>query len=379
MSHKCYIVAMIQMTDLAAQHYAVKQLMQGAFDNALSSSGFIGGPAVAGFESEMSAYLGCGHVISCASGTDALLLAIKALGIGPGHEVIVPDFCFAAPAEAVLIAGAVPVLADTEAKYFCIDAQSARKAINPSTKAIICANMFGQAGPLKQLAAMAREHGIWLIEDNAQATGANIEINGTSKMLGTVGSIGCFSFFPSKNLGACGDGGAAATDNPELAAKMRMLANHGSSQKYWHEIPGHNSRLDSLQAAFLSAKLPLLDSWNIARQQAAEAYNNLLASCCDIILPHERYGCSHVYNQYTLRLPPGANTAAQVHLRSKGISSMVYYPHPMHKQPAYAGCRYAKTSGHSGSLCSEVLSLPMHPFITHQQIELICSTLRQIF
>ncbi len=355
--------------DLTQQYQQIQTEVEQSVLEVLSSGRYIGGATVANFEQQFADYIGTTHSISCNSGTDALYLTLRALNIGPGDEVITTPFTFIATAEVLSLAGATPVFVDID-ESFNLDVNQVEAAITPKTKAIIPVHLFGRPVPMTQLMAIATAHNLYVIEDCAQATGATWN----NQRIGSIGHVGCFSFFPTKNLGACGDGGAVTTNDPAIAAQIRMLKEHGSKVRYVHDEVGVNSRLDALQAAILSIKLRHLDAWNQGRALVAARYHQLLQPLNDIIAPPETPGGQTVWNQYTIRVRIEGQTDASVrdHLRGqlqeRGISSMVYYPLPLHLQPVFASLGYQP--GHlpaAERAADEVLSLPMFPELTLDQ------------
>lgn len=368
----------LQMVDLQSQYKRLKPEIDNAIFNVIESAAFIKGPQVEEFEQNLAAYLGVKHVIACANGTDALMLALMALGLKPGDEVIVPSFTFIATAETVAFLGLTPVFADVEPDTFIIDAKNLKKLISPRTKAIIPVHLFGQCANMTELLGIADKYGLDIIEDAAQCLGANFYFPcGSAKKAGTLGKIGCTSFFPSKNLGCFGDGGALFTNNDSLAEKLRLLANHGMKLRYQYESTGINSRLDTIQAAILNVKLAHLDDFNKARQQAAKFYDMALSEINDIEIPVKAKFSTHVYHQYTLKIKKGQRDALKKHIDEKSIPSMVYYPQPLHLQKVFAN--YAGNLPVTESLCSQVLSLPMHTELNENQLEYICNGIKSFF
>ncbi len=375
----------IQMVDLTGQYQEIREEIQEAFTRILDSAAFINGPEVHAFQQDLEAYLGVKHVIPCANGTDALQIAMMGLGLKPGDEVITADFTFAATVEVIGLLQLTPVLVDVLPDTFNIDPKAVERAITPKTKAIVPVHLFGQSADMDELLELARRHNLYVIEDNAQAIGARyLSADGSKKMAGTFGDIGCTSFFPSKNLGAYGDGGALFTDNDELAHTVRGIVNHGMYRRYYHDVVGVNSRLDSLQAAVLRAKLPKLDTYCEARRDAARAYNAALGGHPEITVPVTRRGClgvcdscdCHVFHQYTLRIGGGKRDALAERLGQAGIPFGIYYPVPLHRQKAYADPRYKEADFPvTNQLSEEVLSLPMHTELDREQLEYICSTI----
>ncbi|MEW6663394.1 MAG: DegT/DnrJ/EryC1/StrS family aminotransferase [Bacillota bacterium] len=334
--------------------------LMSAIQGVLKSGQFIMGPNVKAFEEEAAAYLGVKHAVGVNSGTDALVIGLRAAGIGPGDEVITTPFTFFATAEAVSLVGATPVFVDIDPKTFNIDPNLIEPAITPRTRAILPVHLYGQAADMDPIMELAAKHNLKVIEDTAQAFGGEYK----GKKLGTIGDVGCFSFFPSKNLGAYGDGGLIATNDDQIAETARMLRVHGSRKKYYNETIGYNSRLDELQAAILRVKLPHIDAWNDARRQAARRYNDLLKDVPSIFIPYEDPNTKHVYHQYTIRVLDGKRGVVQQRLADQGIGTMVYYPVPVHKLPVYAESNFSLPAAENAA--AEVLSLPIWPDIPHE-------------
>ncbi|MEA4867833.1 UDP-2-acetamido-2-deoxy-3-oxo-D-glucuronate aminotransferase [bioreactor metagenome] len=369
----------IPMLDLRGQYLKIKEDIDRSIQDVVDSCSFINGPAVHEFEKNLAAYLGSGYVVGCANGTDALQVAMMALGLKPGDEVIVPSFTFAATAEVVGLLGLVPVLVDVDESTFNIDAQGIVKAISPKTKAIVPVHLFGQAAPMEEIMKIAREHSLFVIEDNAQALGAKYTFaDGTQKYLGTIGHIGCTSFFPTKNLGCYGDGGAIFTQDSKLAASIKMVTDHGQKVKYHHDIIGCNSRLDSIQAAILNVKLQYLDRYSAARYNAALIYKELLSGIDEIVLPTEVPYSNHVYHQFTIRVKE--RDKLREFLASKGIASMTYYPLSLNKQEAFMPISAVRVPlDNSEKLASEVLSLPMHTELNLEIQHNICEAIKEFY
>ena len=372
--------------DLAGQYKTIAAELEAEVLKVMASGRYIGGPAVQGFEEQFAAYIGTSECVACASGTDALYLALRALEIGPGDEVITTAFTFIASAEAMNLAGATPVFVDIQEDTFNMDVSQVEAAITDKTRAIMPVHLFGQPVDMTQLMEVARARGLAVIEDVAQATGAewtnlNLE-KAIGYKIGSIGDIGCFSFFPTKNLGCFGDGGACTTNDAAIAAKMRMLKEHGSSRRYYHEKIGINSRLDAIQAAILQIKLRYLDIWNDRRRSVARYYHQLLAPLDTVIAPKEIPGGRSVWNQYTIRLnntDPYSNSRDRIRnqLSDRGIGSMVYYPFPLHLQPVYQYLGYqAGQLPVAEQVSQEVLSLPMFPELFPEQQETIVSALK---
>lgn len=368
----------IQMVDLKGQYAQIKEQVKASFDEVIESTAFINGPEVQHFQKELESYLGVKHVIPCANGTDALQIAMMGLGLKPGDEVITADFTFAATVEVIALLQLTPVLVDVEADTFNIDAEAVRKAITPKTKAIVPVHLFGQTANMDAIMEIAAENNLFVIEDNAQAIGGDFHSReGKTIKTGAIGHIGATSFFPSKNLGCYGDGGAIFTNNDELAHTIRGIVNHGMYERYHHDVVGVNSRLDSLQAAVLRAKLPNLDIYNEARKAAAGKYDAAFEGQKDIITPVRKGECdTHVYHQYTLKITNGKRDALAKHLQEKEIPFGIYYPIPLHSQKAYADSRYNEADFPvTNQLVKEVLSLPMHTELDDEQIEYISKTI----
>ncbi len=364
------------MVDLNGQYLKIKEEVDRAVLEVINSSAFINGPEVKKFQEELEQYLGVKHVVPCANGTDALQVALMALDLKPGDEIITSDFTFAATVEVVALLGLTPVLVDVEPQSFNLDPKAVRRAITSKTKAIVPVHLFGQCANMDEMMQIAKEHNLYVVEDNAQAIGSIYKFeNGESHMAGTMGDIGTTSFFPSKNLGCFGDGGAIFTNNDELAAKMRSLVNHGMGERYYYDEVGVNSRLDSIQAAVLRIKLRHLDEYNDARSRAAMFYNSVFGKCEVLAPPHCAPFSSHVYHQYTLRTHGVDRNGLHAHLQSKGIPAMIYYPVPLHQQKAYTRPSYRDEDFKvTNQLCKEVISLPMHTELSEEQLHFITST-----
>ena len=372
----------IYLLDLVAEHVALQPALDEAMRAVLASAAFIQGPAVNEFAAELGAYLGDAHIVPCANGTDALTLALMSLNLPAGAEIIVPAFTYVATLEAAALLGLRPVLADVQPDTFNLNPKAAAAAITPRTGAIVAVHLFGQCADLEALRALATLHGVALIEDNAQAIGATFRFaNGETAFAGAVGDVGTTSFFPSKNLGGFGDGGALITLDPVRADLLRQLANHGQRQKYHHQHIGLNSRLDTLQAALLRVKLRQLPAATAARQAVAARYDAALADIPDIIIPARDPHSSHVFHQYTIRVAGnGRRDALQHFLEKCGVPTMIYYPLPVHAQPAYTYLGYqAGQFPVAEQLCGAVLSLPIHPLLTVEQQQYIIACLRSYF
>ncbi|AOR28052.1 pleiotropic regulatory protein [Formosa sp. Hel1_33_131] len=375
----------IQMVDLKGQYASIKEVVNASIQEVIDNASFINGPKVKEFQANLEAYLGIKHVIPCANGTDALQIAMMGLGLKPGDEVITADFTFAATVEVIALLGLTPVLVDVDPDKFNIDIEAVKKAITPKTKAIVPVHLFGQCANMDAIMELAEAHNLFVIEDNAQAIGANFTSkNGSKAKAGTIGHVASTSFFPSKNLGCYGDGGAIFTNDDDLAHTIRGIVNHGMYKRYHHDVVGVNSRLDSIQAAVLDAKLPKLDAYNKARQSAARKYNAAFKNHKNIITPKAGNGCEticdncdcHVFHQYTLKIQNADRDALAAHLQSKDIPCGVYYPIPLHKQKAYVDDRYNDADFKvTNTLIDEVISLPMHTELEDDQIDFITSTI----
>ncbi|MBN1651179.1 MAG: DegT/DnrJ/EryC1/StrS family aminotransferase [Bacteroidales bacterium] len=363
----------IPMVDLQGQYKKLKTEIDAEIQQVLDTSSYIKGPVVDAFAKDLENYLDVKHVIPCGNGTDALQVAMMALGLKPGDEVITTTFTFIATAEVIALLGLTPVLVDVLEDTMNIDPEAIRNAITTKTKAIVPVHLFGQCANMEEIMAIADEHDLFVIEDNAQAIGANYRFkNGSVKKAGTIGHIGCTSFFPSKNLGAFGDGGAIFTNDDIIAEQMRAVANHGMKVRYYHDYVGVNSRLDSIQAAILKVKLPHLDDFAKARNRAANYYNAAFASCDKITTPITASFTDHVFHQYTLVLNNVDRGGLQMHLNDKGIANAVYYPVPLHQQKAYRDSRYQDGAFPvAEKLAANVISLPMHTELTEEQLKYI--------
>jgi len=364
------------MVDLKGQYAKIKDAVDSAIIDVIESTAYINGPEVTSFSEELQDYLGVKHVIPCGNGTDALQVAMMALGLKPGDEVITADFTFVATVEVIALLGLTPVLVDVDRDTFNINTEALRNAITSKTKAIVPVHLFGQCANMDEVMAIAKEFNLKVIEDTAQAIGAKYTSkDGSVKMAGTIGDVGCTSFFPSKNLGCYGDGGAIFTNDDALAEKIRVMANHGMKVRYYHDEVGVNSRLDSVQAAILRIKLPLLDQYCAARHAAAMKYNKAFEGISQIETPTIAKDSSHVFHQYTLKLNGVDRAGLQKHMMDNGVPAMIYYPVPLHAQKAYADKRYNESSFTvTNDLCACVISLPMHTELTDEQIDFITST-----
>ena len=370
----------IQMVDLQTQYQHIKEDIDRGIQAVIDSASFIKGPAVASFQNNLEKYTGAKHVIPVGNGTDALQIALMALGLQPGDEVITPTFTFIATAEVVALLGLTPVVGDVDWDTMNISVDAVRKAITPKTKAIVPVHLFGQCADMEALMQIVKEHNLYIVEDACQAIGAVYTFaDGTQKQAATMGEIGCTSFFPSKNLGCYGDGGAIFTNDDELAAKMRAIANHGMVVRYHHDAVGVNSRLDSIQAAVLDAKLPHLDRYIAARQAAADYYDKAFANNPHILIPTRSEHSTHVFHQYTLRLVDVDRDALRNALAEAGIPAMIYYPVPLHMQKAYQDSRY-KTGDFpvAERLAECVLSLPMHTELDNEQLAYITENVLKV-
>ena len=370
----------IQMVDLQTQYQHIKEYIDRGIQAVIDSAAFVKGPVVTEFQSHLEAYTGAKHVITVGNGTDALQIALMGLGLKPGDEVITPTFTFIATAEVVALLGLTPVVVDVDWDTMNISVEAIRKAITPRTKAIVPVHLFGQCADMEPIMAIAREHHLYVVEDACQAIGAQYTFSdGTTKQAGTMGDIGCTSFFPSKNLGCYGDGGAIFTNNDELAAQMRAIANHGMVVRYHHDRVGVNSRLDAIQAAVLDAKLPHLDEYIAARQRAAAYYDKAFAGNPHVLTPARQAHSTHVYHQYTLRLLGVDRDKVREALAEREIPSMVYYPVPLHLQKAYQDPRYkAGDFPVAERLAACVLSLPMHTELSDEQLLAITSAVGEV-
>lgn len=362
----------IQMVDLQSQYYKIKADVDNAVLNVIDSAAFINGPEVKSFQTELEQYLDVKHVIPCANGTDALQIALMALDLKEGDEIITADFTFAATVEVVHLLKLKSVLVDVDYDTFTIDIEKLKAAITPKTKAIIPVHIFGQCANMEEILKVAKEHGLFVIEDNAQAIGSDfIFSDGTVKKSGTMGILGTTSFFPSKNLGCYGDGGAIFTNDDELAHKLRGIVNHGMYERYYHDEVGVNSRLDSLQATILRKKLPLLDGYNEARRKAADYYDEAFAENPNILTPKRAAYSTHVFHQYTLRILNGKRNELQQFLTEKEVPAMIYYPVALRKQKAYFQESDPKDFVNTDKLLEQVISLPMHTELDEEQLKYI--------
>jgi UDP-2-acetamido-2-deoxy-ribo-hexuluronate aminotransferase len=363
----------IQMVDLKGQYHHIKEEIDRAVIGVVESTAFINGPEVNHFRTELEAFLGVKHVIPCANGTDALQIAMMALDLQPGDEVITPNFTFIATVEVIALLGLKPVIVDVDAETFTIDTEAIRAAITPKTRVISPVHLFGQCANMDAIMAIAKEHNLYVIEDTAQAISSDYRLsNGTRHMAGTMGHFGATSFFPSKNLGCYGDGGALYTNDDVLAEKARQIANHGMKVRYYHELIGINSRLDSIQAAILRIKLRHLDAYCAARTAAADYYDRAFANVPELVTPKRDASTTHTFHQYTLKVVGVDRNALQKHLADLGIPAMIYYPVPLHAQEAFEYLGYkAGDFPVTEKLCQQVVSLPMHTELSEEQLQRI--------
>ena len=364
------------MVDLVTQYNKIKKEVDEAVIRVMETAAFINGPEVHDFQKELEKYLDVKHVIPCANGTDALQIAMMGLGLQPGDEVITTTFTFVATAEVIALLKLRPILVDSDPETFLIDTEALEHAITPKTKAIVPVHLFGQCANMNEIMAIAKKHNLFVVEDAAQAIGADYTMaDGTIKKAGTIGTIGATSFFPSKNLGCFGDGGAIFTNDDALAEEMRMIVNHGMKRRYYHDTIGVNSRLDSIQAAILRIKLNLLDSYNLARQRSAAIYDEGFANHPNIEVPKRAENSTHVFHQYTLRIIGKDRNGLQEFLSSKNIPAMIYYPVALHQQKAYLDERYTDHDfPKTERILDEVISLPMHSELSLDQQEFIIET-----
>lgn len=366
----------IQMVDLVAQYEKIKSEVNAAILNVIETAQFINGPEVKSFQEELEAYLGVKHVIPCANGTDALQIALMALGVKPGDEVITPSFTFIATTEVIALLGLKPVFVDVDKDTFCLDVDQIRASVTGKTKVIVPVHLYGQAANMEEIMKIAKEHNLAVIEDNAQAIGSNYQFsNGQKQKTGTIGHIGCTSFFPSKNLGGYGDGGAIFTNDDHLATEMRMIVNHGQSKRYYHDRVGVNSRLDSIQAAVLRIKLRYLDDYITSRRKVADYYDEYFKNVKGIQTPTRSKDSDHVFHQYTMVLEGIDRDGLNQFLAEKDIPSMIYYPVPGHRQKMFESFGSAATDlPITDWLTERVLSLPIHTEMDDEQLKFICES-----
>lgn len=367
----------IQMVNLKSQYLRLKPEIDAAIHHVLDSTAFIQGSSVFEFEQQLSQYTGSKYVVSCGNGTDALLAALMSLGIGKGDEVITPAFTFISVIEVITLLGAIPVFVEVCEDSYNMDVRALEKAVTHKTKAVIPVHLYGQCADMEPILKIAKKHNVKVIEDACQAIGTEYTFSdGTVKQAGTMGDIGCLSFFPSKNLGCYGDGGALMTQDANLAEKLRAICKHGSKEKYHHLFIGFNSRLDTLQAAVLQVKLRYLDGFLVARKSAAKFYFEALKNIGWIELPDIPENTTHTFHQFTLKVKDGKRDALKQYLLEKSIPSMIYYPVPAHLQPAYNYLNYKEGDFPvTERLCQEVLSLPMHTELSESQLQYICQTI----
>lgn len=371
------------MVDLKGQYLRIKSEIDSAIQDVINETAFVKGRVVRDFEEQLASYLGVKHVISCGNGTDALQLAFMALGLEPGDEVLVPSFTYVATAEVLVLLGLVPVMIDVDASDFTLNAAAIEASITRKTRAIVPVHLFGQSADMESIMNIAEKYQLWVVEDNAQAMGAVYSFtDGTKVRTGCIGHIGTTSFFPSKNLGAFGDGGAIFTHDDAIAHRLRMIANHGQSKQYYHDIVGVNSRLDGIQAAVLSVKLRYLDSYEAARNRVATIYDEGLMGISGLEIPKRKKNSTHVFHQYTIRVGGGCDLrdSLKEHLANLGIPSVIYYPVPLHKQKAYQGFqRDGVTLDVSEELSQRVLSLPIHTELQEEEVLRVSNAVRDFF
>lgn len=371
----------IQMVDVKSQYQKIKEEVDRGIQEVLDTTAFINGPQVKKFQKEFEAYLDVKHVIPCANGTDALQIAMMAVGLKPGDEVIVPAFTYVATAEVIALLGLVPVMVDVDPDTFNINIEGINSAITSKTKAIVPVHLYGQSAEMEAIMKIAEHHKLWVIEDNAQAIGADYTFSDGRKVkTGTIGHIGCTSFYPSKNLGCYGDGGAIMTNDDALGTLLHKIANHGQVVRYYHDVVGCNSRLDSIQAVVLSAKLPHLDAYRDARIKVADYYDTAFANVDVLETPFRASYTTHVFHQYTLKVKDGRRDALKAYLDEQKIPNMIYYPVPLYKQEAFkASSNGLELLENTESLCKEVISLPIHTEMDEDQLTFICERVKAFF
>lgn len=371
----------IQMVDVKSQYLKIKEEIDRGIQEVLNTTAFVNGPQVKKFQLEFESYLNVKHVIPCANGTDALQIAMMAVGLKPGDEVIVPAFTYVATAEVIALLGLIPVMVDVDADTFNINIESIKAALTDKTKCIVPVHLYGQAADMEAIMKIAEEYKLWVIEDNAQAIGSDYTFSDGRKVkTGTIGHIGCTSFYPSKNLGCYGDGGAIMTNDDALGALLHKIANHGQSVRYYHDVVGCNSRLDSLQAIVLSAKLPHLDEYCAARIKVADYYDAAFVSVDSLVTPYRAPYTTHVFHQYTLKVKNGKRDELKKYLDAEKIPNMIYYPVPLYKQEAFKassdGLEYLENTE---QLCKEVISLPIHTEMDEVQLAYIAEKVIAFF
>jgi len=372
----------IQMVDLQTQYFRLKSEIDKAIHQVLEESSYINGPAVKLFQENLEKYLNVHHVIPCANGTDALQIALMSLDLSPEDEIIVPAFTYVATAEVAAVLGLKIVLADVDPETFNITASEIEKVMTNKSKVIVPVHLYGQSCDMEPIMKLAKEYNLYVIEDNAQSIGADYTFSNGSKIkTGVIGDIGCTSFYPSKNLGAYGDGGAIFTNNTSLAEKIKMIANHGQKRRYYHDVVGVNSRLDSIQAAILNIKLSLLDDFSKARNKAATYYDLRLSEIEGVVIPKRQENSTHVFHQYTMKVPADKRDNLQAYLQSKGIPTMIYYPLPLYKQKAFENfiVNNKVELTNTEELCKSVISLPMHSELEIEQLDYICDQIKLFF
>ncbi len=369
------------MVDLRGQYDKIKSEIDIAIQECINSTRFIGGPVIERFADNLGKYLDCKYVVPCANGTDALQIALMAAGLKPGDEVIVPSFTYVATAEVIALLGMVPVMTDVDPDHFNITKDIIRQAVSVNTKAIVPVHLFGQTAPMEGIKEIGEEYGLTIIEDNAQSLGSDYTFSsGKKQKAGTIGQIGTTSFFPAKNLGAYGDGGALFTSDDQLFEKIKMIANHGQSKLYHHEMIGVNSRLDAMQAAVLDVKLKYYEDYINARQKVAAYYDQAFAEVSDLQIPHRHKNSTHVFHQYTLRIMDGRRDELKAFLKGKGIASAIYYPVPLNEQNAFRGKgRLVGDMSVTKALCDQVLSLPIHTEIDKATLGFITEQVKSFF